>query len=475
MKDIVIIGAGVVGCSIARELSKYNLEVTVIDKNQDISEGISKANSGIIHGGYNEKKGTLKGKLNLEANKIIESLSEELEFSFKRNGSLVLAFNEDEFKKLKQLKSNGEELGINELEILGKNEVLNLEENINDDVVGALHVKNSGIVSPYEMTLAFAENACENGVDFLLGHEVTDIKKYEDSYTLIINDKESIEAKIIINAAGLAGAFLNNLVSETKYEIEGVKGEYCLLDKTAGELCKKTLFQVPSDLSKGILVTPTVDGNLLIGPNAIPSEAEDVKTTRKGIDEVIEKSKKTMGKIPFGKVLNTFSGIRPKVKTKDFIIEEARDAKNFINVIGIDSPGLTCAPAIGNYVIGLIKDKIKLESKINFKPHRTKMIRMNELSIEEKNKLIEENPAYGQMICKCEFVTEGEIIDSIKRPLGARTLDGVKRRTRAMMGGCQGIGCMIPISDILSRELDIDISEVNKNIESSSVVGFKED
>ena len=474
MKEIVIIGAGVVGCSIARELSKYNLEVTVIDKNQDISEGISKANSGIIHGGYNEKKGTLKAKLNLEANKIIESLSEELEFSFKRNGSLVLAFNEEEFKKLKQLKSNGEELGINELEILGKNEVLDLEENINDDVVGALHIKNSGIVSPYEMGLAFAENACENGVDFLLGHEVTDIKKCEDSYTLIIKDQESIEAKMIINAAGLAGAFLNNLVSETKYDIEGVKGEYCLLDKTAGELCKKTLFQVPSDLSKGILVTPTVDGNLLIGPNAT-SEAEDIKTTRKGIDEVIEKSKKTMEKIPFDRVLNTFSGIRPKVKTKDFIVEEAKDAKNFINVIGIDSPGLTCAPAIGNYVIDLIKNKIKLEDKINFKSHRTKMIRMNELSIEEKNKLIDENPAYGKMVCKCEFVTEGEIIDSIKRPLGARTLDGVKRRTRAMMGGCQGIGCMIPISDILSRELDIDISEVNKNIESSSVVGFKED
>lgn len=475
MKDVVIIGAGIVGCSIARELSKYNLDVAVIDKNQDISEGISKANSGIIHGGYNEKKGTLKAKLNLEANKIIESLSEELEFSFKKNGSLVLAFNEEEFKKLEQLKSNGEELGINELEILGKNEVLDLEENINDDVVGALHVKNSGIVSPYEMTLAFAENACENGVDFLLGHEVTDIKKCEDSYNLIIKDKESIEAKIIINAAGLVGAFLNNLVSETKYEIEGVKGEYCLLDKTAGELCKKTLFQVPSDLSKGILVTPTVEGNLLIGPNAIPSEIEDIKTTRKGIDEIIEKSKKTMEKIPFARVLNTFSGIRPKVKTKDFIIEEAKDAKNFINVIAIDSPGLTCAPAIANYVVDLIKENIKLEEKANFKPHRTKMVRMSELSIEEKNKLIAENPAYGKMICKCEFVTEGEIIDSIKRPLGARTLDGVKRRTRAMMGGCQGIGCMIPISDILSRELDIDISEVNKDIESSSVVGFKED
>lgn len=475
MKDIAIIGAGIVGSSIARELSKYNLDVVVIDKNQDVSEGISKANSGIIHGGYNEKKDTLKAKLNLEANKIIDSLAEELEFPFKRNGSLVLAFNEDEFKKLKELKSNGEELGIEELEILEKGEVLDLEENINCDVVGALHIKNSGIVSPYEMTLAFAENAYENGVDFLLGHVVIDIKKHEEYYRLIIKDKEPIDTKIVINAAGLGGAFLNNLVSETKYKIEGVKGEYCLLDKIAGGLCKKTLFQVPSELSKGVLVTPTVDGNLLIGPNAEPSEADDIKTTRSGIDEIIDKSKITMEKIPFDRVLNTFSGIRPKVKSKDFIIEEAKDAKNFINVIGIDSPGLTCAPAIANYVVDLIKNNIKLEEKMDFKSHRTRMIRMSELSIEEKNKLISENPAYGKMICKCEFVTEGEIIDSIRRPLGARTLDGVKRRTRATMGGCQGIGCMIPISAILSKELGIDISQVNKDVENSSVVGFKED
>lgn len=475
MKDIVIIGAGIVGSSIARELSRYDLDIAVLDKNKDISEGISKANSGIIHGGYNEKKGTLKAKLNLEANKIIDKLAEELEFPFKRNGSLILAFNEDEYKKLKDLKLNGEELGIKDLEILEKGEVLKLESNINSNVVGALHVKNSGIVSPYEMTLAFAENACENGVDFLLNQEVVNIKKEDDNYTIIIKDKEPIKAKMIINAAGLNGAYLNNLVSETKYEIEGVKGEYCLLDKIAGSMCKKSLFQVPSELSKGILVTPTVDGNLLIGPNATYVENDDVKTSREGIDEVIEKSKYTMEKVPFGRVLNTFSGIRPKVEGRDFIIEEAKDAKNFINVIGIDSPGLTCAPAIANYVVDLVKNNIELKEKTNFKSHRKRMIRMSELSIEEKNKLISENPAYGKMICKCEFVTEGEIIDAIKRPLGATTLDGVKRRTRATMGGCQGIGCMIPICSILSRELGIDISEVNKDVENSSVVGFKED
>ena len=315
----------------------------------------------------------------------------------------------------------------------------------------------------------------KNGVEFLLGNEVVDIKKEEGFYKVILKNNQIIEAKLIINAAGLGGAYINNLVSDNKYEIEGVKGEYCLLDKISGALCKKTLFQVPSELSKGVLVTPTADGNLLIGPNATPSDADDIKTTRIGIDEIIEKSKKTIKEIPFNRVLNTFSGIRPKVKTKDFIIEEVKDAENFINVIGIDSPGLTCAPAIASYVIDLLKNNLKLEEKSNFKHHRTKMVRMSELTLDEKNKLIAENPAYGKMICKCEFVTEGEIIDSIKRPLGATTLDGVKRRTRASMGGCQGIGCMIPISAILSRELGIDISEVNKDVKNSSVVGFKED
>lgn len=473
MKDIVIIGSGVIGCSIARELSKYKIDITVVDKNLDISEGISKANSGIIHGGFNEKKGTLKAKLNLEANKIIEGLSKELEFPFKRNGSLVLAFDEEELDKLKLLKANGEDLGIEELEILNREEVLELEKNINSNVVGALHIKASGIVSPYEMTLAFAENAFENGVEFIQGKEVIDIKREEDKYKIILNDSSSIETKIVINAAGLGGANINNLVSENKYEIHGVKGEYCLFDKIAGGLCKKTLFQVPSELSKGVLVTPTVDGNLLVGPNA--NSSDNVKTSREGIDEIIEKSKKTIPEIPFNRVLNTFSGIRPKIDTKDFIIEEVKDAKNFINVIGIDSPGLTCAPAIAEYVANLLREIIDLNKKEDFRPHRTKMVRMSELSIEEKNKLISQKPAYGKMVCKCEFVTEGEIIDAIKRPLGATTIDGVKRRTRAMMGGCQGVGCMIPITAILSRELGVDISEINKDTKNSSVAGFRED
>ena len=473
MKDIVIIGAGVIGCSIARELSKYNLDICVVEKNNDVAEGISKGNSGIVHAGYNEKENTLKAKLNLEGNYLFDGLSKKLDFSFKRNGALILAFNEDEMKKVHELKANGDKLGVPALEVLDRNEVLNLEKNISTKVVGALYAKSSAIVSPYEMTIALGENASENGVEFKLGHKVIDIKKEDGGFILLFENKETIKTKIIINAAGLYGAFINNLINEEKYEINPLKGEYCLFDKVAGGICKKTLFQVPSKNSKGILVTPTVDGNLLLGPNA--KSDEYVTTSREGIDEIIEKGSKTIEDLPLNRILTTFSGIRPKTDVGDFIIKSSKDNPNFINVIGIDSPGLTAAPAIGKYVVSLVSNIVNLTEKNNFKEHRKGIIRFSELNIEEKNKIIKENSSYGKMVCKCELITEGEIIDSIKRPLGATTVDGVKRRTRAMMGGCQGIGCMLTIANILSRELGISISDIKKNNESSIVVGYKED
>lgn len=473
MKDIVIIGAGVIGCSIARELSKYNLDICVVEKNNDVAEGISKGNSGIVHAGYNEKENTLKAKLNLEGNYLFDGLSKNLDFSFKRNGALILAFNEDEMKKIHELKANGDKLGVPALEVLDRNEVLNLEKNISPKVVGALYAKSSAIVSPYKMTIALGENASENGVEFKLGYKVIDIKKEDGGFILLFENKETIKAKIIINAAGLYGAFINNLINEEKYEINPLKGEYCLFDKVAGGICKKTLFQVPSKNSKGILVTPTVDGNLLLGPNA--KSDEYVTTSREGIDEIIEKGSKTIEDLPLNRILTIFSGIRPKTDVGDFIIKSSKDNPNFINVIGIDSPGLTAAPAIGKYVVSLVSNIVNLTEKNNFKEHRKGIIRFLELNIEEKNKIIKENSSYGKMVCKCELITEGEIIDSIKRPLGATTVDGVKRRTRVMMGGCQGIGCMLTIANILSRELGISINDIKKNNESSVVVGYKED
>lgn len=473
MRDIIVIGAGVVGCSIARELSKYNLDVLVVEKNSDVSEGISKGNSGIVHAGYNEKIGTLKAKLNIEGNKSFDDLSRDLQFPFKRNGAFILAFKDEEMKTLESLKENGEKLGVEGLEILTREEALNIEPNLNKEIVGVLNIKTSGIVSPYEMTIALAENAAENGVEFKLNSKVTNIEKISEEYKVTLNNKEVVSGKIIINASGLEGAFLNNLVSMTKREINPVKGEYCLFDKVAGSMINKTLFQVPNKLSKGVLVTPTAEGNLLVGPNAV--EGKTLETSREGIDEILDKSKKSLEELPVARILNTFSGIRPKTKEGDFIIEEVEDAKNFINVIGIDSPGLTAAPAIGVYVVNMIKEKLDLVEKKNFKKTREKIVRFAELSLEEKNKLIKEKPAYGHMVCKCEFVTEGEIVEAIHRPIKALTVDAIKRRTRASMGGCQGVGCTLPISKILSRELGIDISDINKNSEGSPVVGFKED
>lgn len=473
MRDIIVIGAGVVGCSIARELSKYNLDVLVVEKNSDVSEGISKGNSGIVHAGYNEKIGTLKAKLNIEGNKIFDDLSRDLQFPFKRNGAFILAFSDEEMKTLESLKENGEKLGVEGLEILTREEALNIEPNLNKEIVGVLNVKTSGIVSPYEMTIALAENAAENGVEFKLNSKVTNIEKISEGYKVTLNNKEVVSGKVIINASGLEGAFLNNLVSMTKREINPVKGEYCLFDKVAGSMINKTLFQVPNKLSKGVLVTPTAEGNLLVGPNAV--EGKTLETSREGIDEILDKSKKSLEELPVARILNTFSGIRPKTKEGDFIIEEVEDAKNFINVIGIDSPGLTAAPAIGVYVVNMIKERLDLVEKKNFKKTREKIVRFAELSLEEKNKLIKEKPAYGHMVCKCEFVTEGEIVEAIHRPIKALTVDAIKRRTRASMGGCQGVGCTLPISKILSRELGIDISDINKNSEGSPVIGFKED
>lgn len=473
MRDIIVIGAGVVGCSIARELSKYNLDVLVVEKNSDVSEGISKGNSGIVHAGYNEKIGTLKAKLNIEGNKIFDDLSRDLQFPFKRNGAFILAFSDEDMNILESLKENGEKLGVEGLEILTREEALNIEPNLNKEIVGVLNVKTSGIVSPYEMTIALAENAAENGVEFKLNSKVTNIEKISEGYKVTLNNKELVSGKLIINASGLEGAFLNNLVSMTKREINPVKGEYCLFDKVAGAMINKTLFQVPNKLSKGVLVTPTAEGNLLVGPNAV--EGKTLETSREGIDEILDKSKKSLEELPVARILNTFSGIRPKTKEGDFIIEEVEDAKNFINVIGIDSPGLTAAPAIGVYVVNMIKERLDLVEKKNFKKTREKIVRFAELSLEEKNKLIKEKPAYGHMVCKCEFVTEGEIVEAIHRPIKALTVDAIKRRTRASMGGCQGIGCTLPISKILSRELGIDINDINKNSEGSPVIGFKED
>jgi glycerol-3-phosphate dehydrogenase len=476
MYDILIIGAGVIGCSIARELSKYNLKTCVIEKECDVAAGTTKANSAIVHAGFDAKTHSLKGKLNAKGNAMFDKLSEELQFPFKRIGALVLCFDEKDLYKLEDLKKQGEVNGVPDLRILGKEELRELEVNISDNVVAALHAPSSGIVCPYEMTIALAENANANGVEIKLETKVLKIRKSEGKY-IVDTDKGQLEAKLIINAAGLYADDLNNMVSSKKLSIIPRKGEYCLFDKEVGDLVSRTIFQLPTEMGKGVLVTPTVDGNLLLGPNAIDVEDKsDLITSAQGLEEIVNKGKMSIKALPENKVITSFSGLRAHSLEDDFIIGEAEGAENFINAAGIESPGLSSAPSIALMIEELVVGKLKPSQNDSFSPIREEIPKFRELSNEERNKLINERPEYGKIVCRCEIVTEGEIIDSIKRPLGATTIDGVKRRTRAGMGRCQAGFCSARVLDILARELEIEPTEVTKfGGDSKLLVGKNKD
>ncbi len=462
MYDVAIIGAGVIGCSIARELSKYNLDIVVLEKEPDVATGTTKANSGIVHAGYDAKPGTLKAKLNVKGNAMFDELSKKLKFPFKRNGSLVLCFDEEDIKKLYDLKKQGLDNGVPDIKVLNKEEVKAMEPAIGDKVVAAMYAPTGGIVGPWEMTIALAENAYENGVDFKLSFEVKDIKKIENGYK-VFGQKDEIISKVVINAAGLYGDDINNYVSDHKVEIIPRKGEYFLFDKIAVQYCKNTLFQLPTSLGKGVLVTPTADGNLLIGPNAAnQKEKDDLSTTREGLDEVYEKAMLSINSIPMGNVITSFSGLRARTSEYDFIIGGLKDSSDFINVIGIESPGLSSAPAIGVMVGEMVEELLHLTKKENFIEERKGFMKFSELNDQEKESLIKERKDYGRVVCRCEMVTEGEIIDAIRRPLGATNLDGVKTRTRAGAGRCQAGFCTARILQILSEELSISPIEVTK-------------
>lgn len=474
MFDVTIIGTGIVGCSIARELSKYKLSICVVDKDTDVANGTTKANSAIVHAGFDAKAGTLKGKLNAIGNAMFDKLSEDLDFHFKRIGSLVLCFDEADMDNLRALKDQGVKNGVPNLEILDKNKLKEMEPNLSDNVVAALYAPTGGIVCPYEMAIALAENANTNGAEFRFETEVTNIEKKEGSYILKTN-KGDIETKLVINAAGLFADELNNMVSANKIEIKPRKGEYCLFDKSVGNMVSKTIFQLPTKMGKGVLVTPTVDGNLLIGPNAVDIEdKKDLTTTAEGIDDIISKAALSIQQIPMRQVITSFCGLRACSTTHDFIIGEAADVENFINVAGIESPGLSSAPAIGEMVKNIVVDKLKPEENSDFNPIRKGIPKFREMNNQERKELIEKDSRYGKIICRCETVTEGEIISAIRRPLGAKTLDGVKRRTRAGMGRCQSGFCAPKVVEILSRELSLKPTEVTKFGGNSNILVGKD-
>jgi glycerol-3-phosphate dehydrogenase len=477
MYDVIIIGAGIIGASVAREISKYNLKVIVVEKEIDLASGTTKANSAIVHAGFDAKPNTFKGILNVKGNAMFDKLSKELDFPFKNNGSLVLCFDEADKENLELLKKQGEVNGVPGLKILTGEETRKMEPNISEKVVAALFAPTGGIVCPYEMNIAMAENSFMNGVEFKFGTKVEDIKKIQDGYSLLVNDHESedgkvvIEGKVIINAAGLYSDVINNFVSDEKFNIIPKKGEYCLFDKAVGNLVTKTIFQLPTRLGKGILVTPTVDGNLLVGPNAIDVEdKENFDTTKEGLDDIIDKAKLSLKGIPINQIITSFSGLRAKSETNDFIIGEVKNSPGFINVAGIDSPGLTASPAIAEMVATMARSILKATLKENFISTRKGIVRFKDLNNAERDALIKSNPEYGRVVCRCEVVTEGEIKDAIRRPLGAKTIDGVKKRTRTGMGRCQAGFCTSRVVDILSKELNLPKVEITKSGGKSSLV-----
>ena len=459
MYDIIVIGAGVTGCAIARALSCYQVRVCVLERASDVCEGSSKANSGIVHAGFDAKPGSLKAKLNVAGARKMPALSKELDFAFVNNEALVLCFEESQLDDLKALYERGIENGVEGLELLDADAVQRIEPALNH-VAGALLAKTSGIVCPFELTLAMAENAYENGAEFRFGEEVQQISPISGGYA-VTTGNGTYEARIVVNAAGLYADRIHNMVCPDPITITPRRGEYFLLDKDCGNLVQRTIFQLPTKMGKGILVSPTAHGNLLIGPSAENIEdKENTATTSAGLASVRERAALSASDIHYNKVITSFTGLRAVGDTGDFIIGEA--AEGFFDAAGIESPGLTSAPAIGEYLCELIGKRIDLTEKPDFKATRKGVTHFVQLSREAQNALIRENPAYGSIVCRCEQITEGEILDAIHRPLGATTLDGVKRRTRAGMGRCQAGFCTPRVMELLAEAQGIPLTDVRK-------------
>lgn len=470
MYDVIIIGAGVSGAAVARELSRYKVNACVIEKEEDVCCGTSKANSAIVHAGYDAATGSLMAKLNVRGNQMMEQLSKDLDFPFKKNGSLVVCLSEEDMPKLQALYDRGVANGVPELRILNREELRAMEPNISDDAYAALYAPTAGIVCPFNLNIAMAENACVNGVEFKFDTEVTGLHPIEGGWAIETN-QGSFETKYVVNAAGVYADRLHNMVSAKKIHITPRRGDYCLLDKTAGDLVSKTIFALPGKFGKGILVAPTVHGNLILGPTAIDIEdKEGTNTTREGLDQVITKCGMNVKNIPMRSVITSFAGLRAHEDGHEFLIGELEDAKGFIDCAGIESPGLTSSPAIGEMVAEILREKLNLEKNENFVATRKGVLDPDSLSKEERIELIKKNPAYGNIICRCEMITEGEILDAIHRPLGAKSLDGVKRRTRAGMGRCQAGFCSPRTMEILARERHVSMFDITKSGGESKIV-----
>lgn len=470
MYDVAIIGAGVVGGMIARTLAAYRLNIVIIEKAHDVATGATAANSAIVHAGFDAKEGTLKAKLNVRGSEMMPLVCEELGVKYRNNGSLVIGFSDEDKATLQTLYERGVKNGVRGLELLSAEELRALEPNISKNATCALHAPTGSIVCPYELTFAAIGNAMDNGAELLLDSEVTAVTAENGRYTVTAG-AHTVEARYVVNAAGLYADAIAAMVGDTSFNIHPRRGEYVLLDKEMGALVSHTVFRTPSKMGKGILVSPTVDGNLLTGPTSVDiSDKEDKSTTPEGIARVMKEAGENVEGIRFGATITGFCGLRAVGSTGDFIINNPRHG--FVNVAGIESPGLSSAPAIAAYVADLLAaDGLALEKKPDYNPRREALHAFREMSMEEKNKVIAKDPAYGRVICRCETVTEGEILHAIRQNPKPRDLDGVKRRTRAQMGRCQGGFCSPYIVEMLAKELNIPYEAVTK-FGGKSVVNF---
>jgi len=458
--DVLIVGAGVVGCAVARELSRYAGSIGVVDRGYDVAEGASKANSGIVHAGFDAKPGTLKAKLNVEGAKMYPALCKELGVPYFQPGALVLGFTEEDRETLVKLLRQGGENGV-PVRLLDREQVLEMEPATNPEVLCALYAPTSGLTSPYEMTFALADHAAVNGVQFLLGQWVTAVKPIPGGWQ-VVTDKGTHTCKIFVNCAGVGSAELHNQMSEEKLTVIPRRGEYYLLDRMEQPPFQMTMFQCPTRMGKGVLVSPTVHGNLLLGPSAEDiADGLDVATTREGLDFVLEKCRLTWPAVAVRSNITNFSGIRAHESKGDFVIGKVAD--HAYETVGIESPGLSAAPAIAEMLGDRIAKEENLQKKDVFLPPVPRKKPFSQMNEQERAKAVREDPAYGNLVCRCEVVTEAEIRDAIRRPVGATTVDGVKRRTRSGMGRCQGGFCGPAVAKILAEELGIPLEQVTKS------------
>lgn len=461
MYDVVIIGAGVVGGMIARTLSAYQLKLCILEKENDVAKGATKANSAIVHAGFDAKPGTLKAKLNVEGSKMMEKVTEELGVKYNNNGSLVIGFDDEDRKTIGELHQRGIQNGVEGLRVLGEDELRKLEPNLSDRVRFALYAPTGAIVCPYELAIAAVGNAMDNGAELKTGFEVISIELTEDGY-LICSEMDRVQARVVINAAGLFSDRVAGMVGDESFRITPRRGEYILLDKECGGMVSHTIFRTPSKMGKGILVSPTVDGNLLTGPTSVDIEdKENTSTTGDGFAKIIREANENIKEIPFQKTITSFCGLRAVGDRGDFIINAPK--VGFINVAGIESPGLSASPAIAELVKDMVQEQgVALKRKSDYNPTRKPMHSFREKTIEEKNEIIQKDNAYGRIVCRCEGVTEGEVLEAIRTNPRPVDLDGVKRRTRAQMGRCQGGFCTPYILELLAKELKVPREEITK-------------